>query len=136
MCRTAAVTRMQQPPSSSFSSPKRQTKRSRDNGDGARPPKRVTFSSQNHVLGRAQDYDRASFEEPTPQRDSMATRQQNTPGVWPQITTPHAHEVSATEGGHANFCGMWRRSHGFNWSALLELTGVPKDAVPEQVTLV
>ena len=33
----------------------------------------------------------------------------------------------------ANFCGIWRRSHGFHWAALLEFSGVDKADIPEQV---
>lgn len=122
---------------SSFSSTDRPEKRARDSGGGVRPPKRVTFSSEDCILGRAQDYDRTSFEEPTPERDYVVAPRQPSfsPGTFSDTTGSNGQEAAAclTEGGHANFRGMWRRSHSFNWSALLELSGVPKDAIPKQV---
>lgn len=84
-----------------------------------RSARRVTFSSEDFILGQAQVYDR---------RGSL--RQPCRPRV--QSSTMSAVRVAAAE-SNANFCGMWRRSHGFNWAALLELSGVDKASIPEQV---
>lgn len=134
------LTRIQQPQpaiSSCFASP---LKRTRENGKDARPRKRVTFSPEECVLGRAQDYDRANLGEPSSQRSVMAPRQPSNASFGahglrsPERSSPNEQEAAGVAAkGHPNFCGMWRRSQSFNWSALLELSGMPKDAIPEEV---
>lgn len=99
-------------------------KRARDDGQGgSRPIKRVTFSNRDFVLGTAQEYDRSSAPIPA---SAFSLSSQNT-----------CHGSSSDSGGSsqpkANFCGIWRRSHGFNWAALLKLSGVHQDAIPAQV---
>lgn len=110
-------------------------KRGRDSGGGARPPKRVTFSSEDCILGRAQDYDRRSLEEPTPQSRAYAPLHPSFSSDAFSGSDGQGDATGLTEGGHVNFCGMWRRSHSFNWSALLELSGIPKDAIQRQVII-
>lgn len=118
---------------SCFGSIIRPEKRGRDGG-GVRPSKRVTFSAEDCILGRAQDYDRRSFEEPTPQSGAYAPPHPSFSSSTYAGSNGQEAAASLTEGGHANFCGMWRRSHSFNWSALLELSGVPKEAIQIQVS--
>lgn len=135
------LTGMQQPQlgiSSCFASP---LKRSRESGTkDARPRKRVTFSPEECVLGRAQDYDRTNLGEPSYLRGIMAPRQSNNASFWAQglrsqeRSSPNEQEATGVAAkGHPSFCGMWRRSQSFNWSALLKLSGVPKDVIPEEV---
>lgn len=104
-------------------SPLQRRERSHDHHSNTprRSVRRVTFSSQDFILGQAQVYDR---------RGSL--RQPCRPRVQISRSTMSAVGVAAAE-SNANFCGMWRRSHGFNWAALLELSGVDKAAIPEQV---
>lgn len=134
------LTGMQQPQpaiSSCFASP---LKRTRESGKDARPRKRVTFSPEECVLGMAQDYDRTNLREPSFQRVIMAPRQPNNASFLAHgprsqdRSPPNEQEATGVAAkGHPNFCGMWRRTQSFNWSALLELSGVPKDAIPEEV---
>lgn len=116
----------------------RRTKREREaQRTAGRPAKRVSFSSSDCVLGRAQDYDRTSFEVQVPLvRRRIIPRRPAPVVIIPsdeeskqqqQQQQEHQHEQ------HANFCGMWRRSHGFNWASLLEFSGVDKADVAEQV---
>lgn len=123
MCKTPAGT------ASAFRHQKRALHGS---GGNRRPAKRVSFSKCDKVLGRAQDYDRTSFEVP------VQLRRRRAPYTPPQATPSPAVEVDVGgEAGehkyHANFCGMWRRSHGFNWASLLLFSGVDEDAIDDQV---
>ena len=114
----------------------------------SRRTRRVTFSSRDYVLGTAQDYDRTSFEEEVespPQITAAAAADVATTATAraaAATTTTAATDSSSVAPGlgtrdhsRANFCGIWRRSHGFNWAALLEFSGVDKAVIPEQVRL-
>lgn len=109
-------------------------KRSSDCSKEHRPVKRVSFSKRDNVLGRAQDYDRTSFEVPPMLRRRRNSRR--TPATQTKQTPP-AGEVFEDEQKprpeHANFSGMWRRSHGFNWASLLLFSGVDEAAIADQV---
>lgn len=120
---------MRQQPSSCLrraAEPANRHKRARDGFPTTSPrTKRVTFSTREDVLGTAQDYDRTSFEaEPSPARTAFHAGDAST--AAPAV-------VRTMRDEQANFCGLWRRSHGFNWAALLELSGVDRAAIPEQV---
>lgn len=111
--------------------------------------KRVSFSNRDMVLGRAPSYDRSSAPDPIPLATRIRVQEilesrkirklaqaQNTAATTtthddsPMAPAPPGAAAGTTK---ANFCGIWRRSIGFNWAALLELSGVDKAAVPEQV---
>lgn len=111
--------------------------------------KRVSFSNRDMVLGRAPTYDRSSAPDPIPLATRIRVQEilesrkihktaqaQNTAATTithddsPMARKPPSPAAASTK---ANFCGIWRRSIGFNWAALLELSGVDKAAVPEQV---
>lgn len=102
-------------------------KRNNDGTAARRPVKKVSFSKRDNVLGRAQDYDRTSFEVP------LMLRRRRTGGT---SSLPRKKTKVAADGEpkphHANFSGMWRRSHGFNWESLLLFSGVNKAAIAEQ----
>lgn len=107
------------------------------------------------MLGTAQDYDRTSFEvdveslefEAGAQSSPLVTAAAAAADVVMAATetAPTIHNTSTastasssaaavrTRDSRANFRGIWRRSHGFNWAALLEFSGVDKAAIPEQV---
>lgn len=106
-------------------------KRNNDGTAARRPVKKVSFSKRDNVLGRAQDYDRTSFEVP------LMLRRRRTGGT---SSLPRKKTKVAADGEpkphHANFSGMWRRSHGFNWESLLLFSGVNKAAIAEQVRTV
>lgn len=129
MCTTSAFSKSARP---AF-----RQKRSSDAPPERRPVKRVSFSKRDNVLGRAQDYDRTSFEVPL----MMRKRRTRTPAPAPQKhmkQTPvagddHPHQSQPHQPQHANFNGMWRRSHGFNWASLLLFSGVDEAAIADQV---
>lgn len=90
----------------------------------SRPSKRVSFCNRDLVLGTAQVYDRTSSPDPAPPTVIPCSPPSNS-----RVPT----RVNAGVSHNSNFCGIWRRSHGFNWAALLELSGLDKAAIPEQV---
>lgn len=111
-------------------------KRGSDAPPERRPVKRVSFSKRDNVLGRAQDYDRTSFEVPlmlrrrrTPTPRAPPQKQRQTPVVVPD----EEQKPQQPQPPHANFSGMWRRSHGFNWASLLLFSGVDEAAIADQV---
>ncbi|CAN0089391.1 unnamed protein product [Pylaiella littoralis] len=119
----------------------------RDSSSTGRPTKRVSFSKKDYVLGRAQDYDRTSFElHPLlRRRRTIRTLPKAALAPAPAPAPAFVAAAPATVGNdnpddkqqqegqkHANFCGTWRRSHGFNWVALLEFSGVDKASVADQ----
>ena len=125
----------------------RHKKRSSDVPAERRPVKKVSFSKRDNVLGRAQDYDRTSFEVPLMLRRRRAPAK--APPQKPQETpvTPilavvdderkprqtQQTQQQQTQPQYANFSGMWRRSHGFNWASLLLFSGVDEAAIADQV---
>lgn len=99
-------------------------KRGRDDDIPAkRSNKRVTFCNRDFILGTAPSYDRTSSPGPV-DAAFLGTRTTYRTGAYVSKANPPR---------KANFCGIWRRSHGFNWAALLELSGVDKAAIPAQV---
>ncbi|CAM9956940.1 unnamed protein product [Scytosiphon promiscuus] len=110
----------------------RRAKRDRESGPDEpirRPVKRVSFSPSECVLGRAQDYDRTSFEVQRPMlRRASTSRSRPAPVVISNDDDDHDGEHEE----HADFSGTWRRSHGFNWASLLEFSGVDKASIPAQ----
>lgn len=106
-----------------------------------RPHKRVSFSNRDLVLGHAQEYDRSTAPDPVPLatrvRAQLIARRNYLMKTSKAIEGSDSDSpVTSASRGKANFCGIWRRSHGFNWAALLELSGVDKVAIPEQVGFV
>ncbi|CBJ32970.1 expressed unknown protein [Ectocarpus siliculosus] len=148
MCNTAVLAKMRQVNNNKPSCFRRQrsaavphhqehrrTKREREaQRTAGRPAKRVSFSANECVLGRAQDYDRTSCEVQTP----LVRRRIIPKRPAPVVIIPSDEEAKQQqdqephEQQHANFCGMWRRSHGFHWESLLEFSGVDKADVAEQ----
>lgn len=126
-----------QPRTAAANPQQRRTKRDREVGNDEmprRPVKRVSFSPSECVLGRAQDYDRTSFEVQRPmlrRRSSSCSTPTSKAAPVPVVIS------SADDAGdhaqHADFSGTWRRSHGFNWASLLEFSGVDKASIPAQV---
>lgn len=139
MCTTSTFSKSK----SSRPSFRQQQKRSSDVPPERRPVKRVSFSKRDNVLGRAQDYDRTSFEVPpmlrrrrtsSSARASPQTKQRQTPAVVVPIADDDEQQKKLQpQPQHANFSGMWRRSHGFNWASLLLFSGVDEAAIADQV---
>ncbi|CAN0443329.1 unnamed protein product [Ectocarpus fasciculatus] len=153
MCNTAVLAKMRQVKPSCFRRQRsaavpthhehRRTKREREaQRTAGRPAKRVSFSASECVLGRAQDYDRTSCEVQTPLLRRRVLPRRPAPvfiipsdeeAMHRQQQEQEQEQEQEYHEQHANFCGMWRRSHGFNWASLLEFSGVDKSAVDEQV---
>lgn len=96
-----------------------------------RPAKRrVSFSSHVDVHTATEDYDRTSIEmtRPLPRRQRVSSKK-----VENVLATPTTPAPVEEDGAKSNFCGRWKRSHGFKWAALLELSGVDKADVSRQV---
>lgn len=128
MCTTSAFSKSAR----SRPSFRQQKKGSSDGGtERSRPVKRVSFSKRDSVLGRAQDYDRTSFEVPLTLRRRRTSRiaAPSSPSQNPVVVP----DEKKQQPHHANFSGMWRRSHGFNWASLLLFSGVDEAAIADQV---
>lgn len=136
MCKTSAFSKSVRASRPSF---RQQHKRSgSSDAPERRPVKRVSFSKRDNVLGRAQDYDRTSFEVSPMLRRRRTISRRPASAAPPQEQrkpTPVVVKVGEDERKpqHANFNGMWRRSHGFNWASLLLFSGVDEAAIADQV---
>ncbi|CAM9629547.1 unnamed protein product [Choristocarpus tenellus] len=85
--------------------------------ENKRTAKSVSFSGEDEILGTAQVYDRTSSTVSLP-RTRTAVGGQGLGGPL--------------KPGRCNLEGIWQRSHGFNWTAMLEISGIPKEDVPLQ----
>eukprot|EP00903_Cladosiphon_okamuranus_P018914 g17396.t1 len=149
MCKTSAFSKSARA-SASRPSLGQQKRPGHSDGPERRPVKRVSFSKRDNVLGRAQDYDRTSFEVSPMlrrRRPASSSSRPPQPSAAPPREEPQKKQTpvevavkASDEAGddderkpsHANFNGMWRRSHGFNWASLLLFSGVDEAAIADQ----